>query len=189
MQALAERDRIRFTEETLQHRGRLQAAALTMTANPADAEDLVQETYIKAYASFHQFQEGTNAKAWLMRILKNTFINGYRRRQRGPAMVSTAHADAWQLSPGWPGQAAARSAEEIALDRQPDSRVVQAVRNLSSDFRLTFYLAEVEGLQYREVADLMHCPIGTVMSRLHRARKQLREALPEYAPQRRVSAG
>src|SRR6185437_14258326 len=147
---------------TLRHRGRLQAVAIAMTANPADAEDLVQETYTKAYANFHQFREGTNSKAWLLRILRNTFINSYRRRERWPA----------------------RSAEEIALDRLPDSRLTQAMRSLSADFRMTIYLVDVEGLQYREVAAVMRCPIGTVMSRLHRARGQLRDALGEQGPTR-----
>lgn len=179
MRALLERDRIRFADETLKHRGRLQAAAIAMTANPADAEDLVQETYTKAFASFHQFQEGTNSKAWLLRILRNTFINNYRRRQRGPAMVSLAHVEAGQVPERLRDRSAARSAEEIALDQLPDSRVAQAMRCLSADFRMTIYLTDVEGLQYSEVAAVMHCPIGTVMSRLHRARRQLRQALSE----------
>lgn len=179
MKAIAERDHIRFADETLRHRGRLQAVAIAMTANPADAEDLVQETYTKAYANFHQFREGTNSKAWLLRILKNTFINSYRRRQRGPVMVSLAHAEAGRLPERLRERSAVRSAEEIALDRLPDSRLSQAMRSLSADFRTTIYLVDVEGLQYREVAAIMRCPIGTVMSRLHRARGQLRDALGE----------
>ena len=173
----------RFADEALPHFGRLRAAATAMTRNPVDAEDLVQETYTKAYASFHQFRDGTNARAWLLRILTNTFINGYRRQQREPARVSLSDSPDWQ--PG-PAGTAYRSAEEIALGRITDARVTQALQRLPEEFRLTIYLADVEGFSYREVAGIMHCPMGTVMSRLHRARRQLRDLLREYAADRGI---
>ena len=158
-----------------------------MTRNPHDAEDLVQETYTKAYASFQQFREGTNARAWLLRILTNTFINSYRRRQREPARVSITGLEDWQFTQGWTGDGGApRSAEDMALDRLPDTEVFQAMRELPRDFRTAVYLADMEGFSYREVADIMACPVGTVMSRLHRARGQLRTMLREQAAERGI---
>jgi RNA polymerase sigma-70 factor, ECF subfamily len=183
---LGEDGKARF-EETLAHMGQLRAAATAMTHNPHDAEDLVQETYTKAYANFHQFREGTNARAWLLRILTNTFINGYRRRQREPVRVSTAGVEDWQLTQGGPdGDAAPRSAEDVALDRLPDATVIRALQELPRDFRTAVYLADVEGFTYREVADIMRCPVGTVMSRLHRARSQLRSMLREQAAEQGI---
>lgn len=173
----------RFAQQALPHAGRLRAAATAMTRNPVDAEDLVQETYTKAYANFHQFRDGTNARAWLLRILTNTFINSYRRGQREPDRVSLTDSPDWQL-----GQAGSAhpSAEEVALGRLTDTQVTQALQRLPEDFRLTVYLADVEGYSYREVAGIMHCPMGTVMSRLHRARGQLRNLLREYAADRGI---
>ena len=177
----------RFADEALPHLGQLRAAATAMTRNPHDAEDLVQETYTKAYASFQQFREGTNARAWLLRILTNTFINSYRRRQREPARVSTTGLEDWQFTQGWTGDGGApRSAEDMALDRLPDTEVFQAMRELPRDFRTAVYLADMEGFSYREVADIMACPVGTVMSRLHRARGQLRTMLREQAAERGI---
>ena len=177
----------RFADEALPHLGQLRAAATAMTRNPHDAEDLVQETYTKAYASFQQFREGTNARAWLLRILTNTFINSYRRRQREPARVSTTGLEDWQLTQGWAGDGGVpRSAEDMALDRLPDTEVFQAMRELPRDFRTAVYLADMEGFSYREVADIMACPVGTVMSRLHRARGQLRTMLREQAAERGI---
>ncbi len=186
--ALGEEGNARFADETLSHMGQLRAAATAMTRNPQDAEDLVQETYTKAYASFHQFREGTNARAWLLRILTNTFINTYRRRQREPVKVSTAGVEDWQLTQGGgpDGEAAPRSAEDVALDRLPDGTVIRALKELPRDFRTAVYLADVEGFTYREVADIMRCPVGTVMSRLHRARAQLRGALRDQAAERGI---
>ena len=191
-----EKRQARFADEALPHLGQLRAAATAMTRNPHDAEDLVQETYTKAYASFQQFREGTNARAWLLRILTNTFINSYRRRQREPARVSITGLEDWQFTQGWTGDGGApRSAEDMALDRLPDTEVFQAMRELPRDFRTAVYLADMEGFSYREVADIMACPVGTVMSRLHRARGQLRTMLREQAaergvvPQPRYSAG
>ena len=186
----------RFADEALPHLGQLRAAATAMTHDPHDAEDLVQETYTKAYANFHQFREGTNARAWLLRILTNTFINSYRRRQREPVRVSTTGIEDWEFTQGWAGGGTApRSAEDMALDRLPDPAIIRALRELPRDFRTAVYLADVEGFSYREVADIMHSPVGTVMSRLHRARAQLRSMLRDQAaehgivPSPRFSAG
>ena len=177
----------RFADEALVHMGHLRAAASAMTRNPHDAEDLVQETYTKAYASFQQFREGTNARAWLLRILTNTFISSYRRRQREPVRVSLTGVEDGQLTRGWAGRGVApRSAEEMALDRLPDSSVTRALKELPQDFRTTVYLADMEGFSYREVADIMRCPVGTVMSRLHRARGQLRGMLRDQAAERGI---
>ena len=182
--ALGEDGKARFADEALAHMGQLRAAATAMTRNPHDAEDLVQETYTKAYASFHQFREGTNARAWLLRILTNTFINTYRRRQREPLRVSTAGLEDWQLAQD--RQSPPRSAEEVALDRLPDSAIIRALKELPHDFRTAVYLADVEGFTYREVAEIMHCPVGTVMSRLHRGRSQLRGMLRDQAAERGI---
>jgi RNA polymerase sigma-70 factor (ECF subfamily) len=165
-------------DEALGYMRQLHAKASRMTRNHSDAEDLVQETYARAFASFHQFQQGTNLRAWLNRILTNTFISSYRKRQREPVLTSVGLED-WQLERAHPAQppAAVRSAEELALDRIPDDSVTDALRQLPGDFRMAVYLADVEGLGYREIAQVMHCPIGTVMSRLHRGRGRLRELL------------
>jgi RNA polymerase sigma-70 factor, ECF subfamily len=163
--------------EALAHMQQLRSAAARMTRNPADAEDLVQETYAKAYASFHQFKEGTNVRAWLNRIMKNTFINAYRKKQREPALATNVIED-WQLEQAQSRAAAGlRSAEELALDHLPDADVQKALRQIPEDFRVAVYLADVEGYAYREIADIMCCPVGTVMSRLHRGRGRLRETL------------
>ena len=184
---LDENGKSRFADEALPHLGQLRAAATAMTHNPHDAEDLVQETYTKAYANFHQFREGTNARAWLLRILTNTFITSYRRRQREPARVSTAGLEDWQFTQGWTGDGAApRAAEDVALDRLPDPAIIAALKELPQDFRTAVYLADVEGFSYREVADIMHSPVGTVMSRLHRARGQLRGMLRDQAAERGI---
>ncbi len=185
--ARAGQQHARFADEALVHMGHLRAAASAMTRNPHDAEDLVQETYTKAYASFQQFREGTNARAWLLRILTNTFISSYRRRQREPVRVSLTGVEDGQLTRGWAGRGVApRSAEEMALDRLPDSSVTRALKELPQDFRTTVYLADMEGFSYREVADIMRCPVGTVMSRLHRARGQLRGMLRDQAAERGI---
>jgi RNA polymerase sigma-70 factor, ECF subfamily len=163
--------------EALGHMRQLHAKASRMTRDHTDAEDLVQETYARAFASFHQFKEGTNLKAWLNRILTNTFISSYRKRQREPALTLAGLED-WQLARAQSHtMGGMRSAEELALDHMPDASVTNALRQLSGDFRMAVYLADVEGFGYREIAQIMRCPIGTVMSRLHRARGQLRELL------------
>ena len=173
---------VRFERDALPLLDQLYGAALRMTRNPADAEDLVQETFAKAYASFHQFQEGTNLKAWLYRILTNTYINTYRKAQRQPQTADGEQVEDWQLARAESHTSdGLRSAEMGALDAMPDSIVVEALNSLAPDFRMAVYLADVDGFSYKEIAEIMGTPIGTVMSRLNRGRTQLRAALADYA--------
>jgi RNA polymerase sigma-70 factor, ECF subfamily len=177
----------RFERDVVPFLGQLYATALRMTRNPAGAEDLVQETSAKAYAAFHQFRPDTNLKAWLHRILANTFINGYRKRRREPGQVMGGHGEDWQLPVGAIA-AMARPAEDEALDRLADSEVLRALRDLPEEFRIAVYLAGIEGYADKEIAEMMGTPIGTVMSRLHRGRCRLRDTLAPYAARRTWTA-
>jgi RNA polymerase sigma-70 factor (ECF subfamily) len=190
LDAPAGSDRLRelFEEQALQYMDQLYAAAMRMTRNPSDAGDLVQETYLKAFAAFDRFKQGTNLKAWLYRIQTNTFINNYRKNQRNPYQGTIDDLEDWQLGSAESAtSSASRSAEAEAIDHLPDSTVKDALQSIPEDFRLAVYLADVEGFSYQEIADIMKTPVGTVMSRLHRGRRLLRGLLTDYAGERGIA--
>jgi RNA polymerase sigma-70 factor (ECF subfamily) len=177
--------RERFERDVLPLLPNLYAAALRMTRNPADAEDLVQDTYLRAFRGFSGFKEGTNLKAWLYRILTNSFINTYRKKQRQPQTVEGPDdLDEWYLFDKLGGRNVELSAETEVLDKIPDEAVKAALESLPENFRLPVLLADVEGFSYKEIAEIMETPIGTVMSRLHRGRKALQKALWDTAKER-----
>ena len=176
-----DRDRL-FAEQAIPLIDQLFGAALGMTRNRADAEDLVQETFMKAYTKFNQYQQGTNIKAWLYRILTNTYITPYRKAQRSPKRSGGEEVEDWQLAAAAShDEKGLVSAEAEALDNIPSSELRTALESLSEDQRVVVLLSDVEGFAYKEIADMLDIPIGTVMSRLHRGRKNLREGLSALA--------
>ncbi|MDO5031010.1 MAG: sigma-70 family RNA polymerase sigma factor [Corynebacterium sp.] len=175
----------RFERDAMPLLDQLYGAALRMTRNPADAEDLVQEAYIKAFQGFRSYKPGTNLKAWLYRILTNAYINNYRKAQRRPAEYATDDITDSQIAETASHTSVGlRSAEVEALEKLPDEEISEALMSLKEDYRMVVYYADVEGMPYKEIAEIMGTPIGTVMSRLHRGRKQLREALHNVAVER-----
>src|SRR5438309_8768425 len=185
-------DQARFSELAMEYMGSLYSAALRMTRNPSDAEDLVQETYLKAYRAFGSFQEGTNLKAWLYRILTNTFINSYRARRRRPEQTELDDVEELYLYRrlgGLEAVSAGRSAEEEVLEHFTEAEVKEAVESLPEQFRMAVLLADVEGFSYKEIADILEIPIGTVMSRLHRGRKLLQKRLWDFAVENGLATG
>jgi RNA polymerase sigma-70 factor (ECF subfamily) len=174
----------RFEREAIPLIREMYAAAVRMTRNPADAEDLLQETYLRAYRGFSGFEEGTNLRAWLYRILTNAFINTYRKRQREPQMVSDDELEEWYLYEKLGGEGAESSAEAQVLESLPDEDVQEALADLPEQFRLAVLLADVEGFSYKEIAEILDIPIGTVMSRLHRGRRALEKRLWDVVRER-----
>jgi RNA polymerase sigma-70 factor, ECF subfamily len=185
-------DQAVFSDQAMQYMPALYSAALRMTRNPSDAEDLVQETYLRAYRGFGGFEEGTNLKAWLYKILTNTFINSYRAKRRRPDERDLDDVEdlyLYRRVVGWDGGAEGRSAEDEVLEHFTDDEVKAALESLPDQFRLAVLLADVEGFSYREIADIMDVPIGTVMSRIHRGRRALQKALVEFGMERGLVSG
>ena len=180
-------DQANFEQDAMQYARQLYSAAMRMTRNPADAEDLVQETFLKAYRAYHTFEEGTNLKAWLYRILTNTYINKYRKDSRRPSEVDLGSVEDLYLYRNIGSEEsaeAARTTEDRVLDGLVESDIKKAVEDLPENFRLPVLLADLEGFSYKEISDILDIPIGTVMSRLHRGRKAMQKSLWEYAVKR-----
>ena len=181
-------DQANFEQDAMQFAPQLYSSALRMTRNPADAEDVVQETFLKAYRAYDSFQEGTNLKAWLYRILTNTYINRYRKAQRRPSEVELGELQDLYLFKRLGEQSgASESAEEEVLEQFVDTDVIQALESLPENFRMPVLLADVEGFAYKEIAEMLDIPIGTVMSRLHRGRKALQKKLWHLAEERGIT--
>jgi RNA polymerase sigma-70 factor (ECF subfamily) len=182
-------DRANFTEQAMGFMPMLYAAAVRMTRNQADAEDLLQETFLRAYRGFGGFEEGTNLKAWLFRILTNTYINTYRAKQRRPDESDLQDVEdlyLYRRIGGLEGASLGRSAEDEMMDLFTDGEIKDALEALPEQFRIAVLLADVEGFSYKEIAEILDIPIGTVMSRLHRGRKAMQKELYEYAAERNL---
>ena len=177
----------RFEQDVVPNLGQLHAAALQMTRNPSDAEDLVQETLIRAFTALHQFRPGTNMRAWLYKILANTFLNTCRKKRREPVQAAGGFREDWHATSG-PLAPPAHSAEAEALEQLADSDILRALRDLPEEFKVAIYLADIEGYPYKEIAQMTGTPIATVTSRLHRGRRKLRRTLAAYGPKRRLQA-
>ncbi|MFN2490513.1 MAG: sigma-70 family RNA polymerase sigma factor [Actinomycetota bacterium] len=188
---LSKEDSRRFQADALPLLDSLYGAALRMTRNPADAEDLVQETMLRAYRAFDRFEPGTNLKAWLFRILTNAYINTYRKRQREPQKVSQDQLEEFDLYQAIKDHGAqfAKTPESIVLDSLVDSDILEAIEDLPEQFRLAVVLSDIEGFSYAEMAQIMDVPMGTVMSRLHRGRKALQKRLWDLARERGIVKG
>ena len=185
-------DRALFAEQATPFIDQLYGAAVRMTRNPADAEDLVQETFVRAYKGYESFQDGTNLRAWLFRILTNTFINSYRAAQRRPEQSELDDVEELYLYRrigGLEAAALGRSAEDELMDLFTDSQIHDALEALPEQFRLAVLLADVEGFSYKEIAEILDVPIGTVMSRLHRGRRALQKSLYEFSRERGAIRG
>jgi RNA polymerase sigma-70 factor, ECF subfamily len=180
-------DQADFERDAMQYARQLYSAAMRMTRNPSDAEDLVQETFLKAYRAYHTFEAGTNLKAWLYRILTNTYINKYRKESRRPSEVDLGSVEdlyLYRRIGSEESAEASRTTEDRVLDGLVESDIKAAVESLPENFRLPVLLADLEGFSYKEIADILEIPIGTVMSRLHRGRKAMQKALWDYAEKR-----
>ena len=189
--SLSGEDKERFQRDALPLLDSLYGAALRMTRNPADAEDLVQDTMLRAYRAFDRFEPGTNLKAWLFRIMTNAYINTYRKKQREPQKVSSDEVEEFDLyrelkdyDPQF-----AETPESLVLDNLVDSDILEAIEQLPDQFRLAVVLSDIEGFTYAEMADIMDVPMGTVMSRLHRGRKALQKRLWDIARDRGIVKG